>query len=194
MITGIILAAGFSRRMGEDKLLLKIDGESIIEKVIKASSRSNLDRIILVYRKDEVKEIGERYGLRTIHNENADLGQSQSMKVGIGESEESEAYMFIVGDQPFLTKELINILIEEYKKGQFPIVVPYFNGDRGMPMIMSSEYKEELLNVVGDKGGRKIVRDNLLKVKKVHIEDQSIVMDLDTPEDFEIISKINLRR
>lgn len=194
MITGIILAAGFSRRMGEDKLLLKIDNESIIEKVIKASSRSNLDRIVLVYRRDEVKEIGERYGLRTIHNENADLGQSQSMKLGIGQSGESEAYMFIVGDQPFLTKELINRLIEEYKKGEFPIVIPYFNGDRSMPMIMSSIYKEELLNVVGDKGGRNIVRDNPLKVKQVHIEDQKIVMDLDTPEDFEIISKINLRR
>ena len=194
MVTGIILAAGFSRRMGEDKLLLKIDDESIIEKVIRASRRSKLDRIILVYRRDEIKEIGKRYGLRTIHNENPDLGQSQSMKLGIRESEESEAYMFIVGDQPFLTKELINRLIEEYKKREFPIIVPYFNGERSMPMIMSSKYKDQLLNVEGDKGGRNIVKDNPLKVKKVHIEDKEIVMDIDTPEDFEIISKINLRR
>lgn len=194
MITGIILASGFSRRMGEDKLLLKIDDESIIERVVKASVSSNLDKIVLVYRKDEVEKIGKEYGIRTIHNENPDLGQSQSMKIGIRESGESEAYMFIVGDQPFLTKELINRLIEEYKEGEFPIVIPYFNGDRSMPMIMSSKYKEELLNVEGDKGGRNIVKDNPLKVKKVHIEDKKIVMDLDTPEDFEMISKINLRR
>ena len=187
MITGIILASGFSRRMGEDKLLLKIDDESIIEKVIKASKGSNLDRIILVYRKKEVEKIGKKYGIKTIYNENADLGQSQSMKLGIGEAGETEAYMFIVGDQPFLTKELINKLIEEYKNTDKTILAPYYKGKRSMPMIMSSIYEDELLNVVGDKGGRDIVKNNPSKVKKIYIEDERIGRDIDTPEDFKNI-------
>lgn len=194
MITGIILASGFSRRMGEDKLLLKIDGESIIEKVIKASKGSKLDRIILVYRTREVKEIGKKYAVKTIYNENADLGQSESMKLGIKEAGETEAYMFILGDQPFITDKLINTLIEEYENTDKTILAPYYNGKRNMPMIMSSIYKDELLNVVGDKGGRDIVKNNPLKVKKLHIEDEKIAMDIDTPEDFKRILNIDLRR
>lgn len=187
MVTGIILASGFSRRMEEDKLLLKMDDESIIEKVIRASSRSNLDKIILVYRKIEVEEIGRKYGIKTIYNENANLGQSESMKLGINGAGETEAYMFIVGDQPFLTKELINKLLKEYKEGELPIVIPYFDDERSMPMIMSSIYKNELLNVVGDKGGRDIVRNNPLSVRKIHIKDKKLGMDIDTPKDLKNI-------
>lgn len=187
MVTGIILAAGFSRRMGEEKLLLKINGETIIERVIKASYKSKLDKIILIYRKKEVGDIGKAYGIETIHNKNANLGQSQSMKLGIQGAGEAGAYMFIVGDQPFLTEELIDKLLEEYKVWKLPIVIPYFNGERSMPMVISSIYKDELLNVQGDKGGRDIVKNNPHKVKKVYMEDKNIGMDLDTPEDFKRI-------
>lgn len=189
MITGIIFASGFSRRMGEDKLLLEIDGQTIIERVIKAASSSKLDKIILVYRKKEVEEIGNKYGIETIYNENADLGQSESMKLGIRLAGETEAYMFIVGDQPFLTEQLINKLVEGYKEGELPIVIPYFYGERSMPMIISSLYKNELLNVVGDKGGRDLVRNNPHKVKRVNIKDKRVLMDLDIPEDFKNILK-----
>lgn len=190
MITGIILASGFSTRMGEDKLLLEIDGESIIEKVIRAAKKSSLDRLILVYRKEQVGLIGKKYGVKSIYNEKADLGQSQSMKLGIIEAGKTDAYMFIVGDQVFLTAQLINKLIEEYEVCKSTIVIPYFNGKRNMPMIMSSLYKDELLNVVGDKGGRDIVRDNSDQVKQINIEDAKLGIDLDTPEDLiEILNK-----
>lgn len=183
MITGIILASGFSRRMGKDKLLLEIDGEKIIEKVVRVCSESNLENIILIYRTIEVKIIGDKYGIKTVYNQNADLGQSEGMKVGINESGNVESYMFFVGDQPFLTSELINKLIKEYIWAKSSILVPYYNGSRGMPMIISYIYKEELLSVVGDKGGRDIVDKHILEAKKVHIEEGKQGIDIDTPED-----------
>ena len=194
MITGIILASGFSKRMGEDKLLLKINDETIIEKVIKAAYKSKLDRIILVYRKKEIEEIGKRYGIETIYNENPEIGQSQSMKLGIKKAGKTKAYMFIVGDQPFLKENLINKLLEEYEREKLPIVIPYFNGKRSMPIIMSSIYKEELLNVEGDKGGRDIVGRNHNMINKVDLEEEKILIDVDTPGDFERILNKNLRR
>lgn len=183
MITGIILASGFSRRMKKDKLLLEIGGEKVIERVIKACVESTLDNIILVYRKEEVKEIGEKYSVKTIYNENAHLGQSESLKLGTKEAGDTEAYMFLVGDQPFLTKELINKLIKEYQTTKSSIIVPYFNGNRGMPMIMSSKFREDLLEVQGDKGGRDIVNANYQEVRKVHLEEFMEGKDIDTPED-----------
>jgi len=183
MITGIIYASGFSRRMGKDKLLLEVEGEKVIERVINASIKSDLDKVILVYRKDEIREIGESYGLKTVYNGNADKGQSESMKLGIKETEQGHSYMFIVGDQPFLTSDVINKLIYEYKKSQLPILITFYNGNRGMPMIMSNVYRDQLLNVEGDKGGRDIVKKDSHNVHRVYIEDEKPGIDIDNIND-----------
>lgn len=183
MITGIILASGFSRRMGRDKLLIDIDGEKIIERVIEACCKSKLDDIILIYRSEEIKEIAIKYNIKTIYNENAHLGQSEGLKLGVKAAIHAESYMFLVGDQPFLTSEIINKLIGEYNQRDSSIILPYYNGHRGMPMIISSLYKEELLDIVGDKGGRDIIRNNPSEVKKVYIEGKNLGIDIDTLDD-----------
>ncbi len=183
MITGIILASGFSRRMERDKLLIDIGGDKLIERVIKACVASKLDEIILVYRKDEVKNIGKKYNIKTIYNEKSHLGQSEGLKLGVRNALEANAYMFLVGDQPFLTSELINRLIEEYNVSSLPIAVPYYNNHRGMPIIISSIFKEELLKITGDKGARDIVERNICKAKKTYIQDERLGMDIDNQED-----------
>lgn len=187
MITGIILASGFSKRMGRDKLLIEIDGEKIIERVIKACYKSKLDEIILIYRTEDIKEIGRKYSIKAIYNENAHLGQSEGLKLGVKASMNAESYMFLVGDQPFLTSEIINKLIEEYNQTNSSIILPYYNGHRGMPMIISSIYRDELLNIVGDIGGRDIIKKNPSKIKKVHIEEEKMGIDIDTIDDLKRI-------
>ncbi|MDU5083286.1 nucleotidyltransferase family protein [uncultured Tissierella sp.] len=187
MIIGIILASGFSRRMKADKLLIDIEGSTLIERVIKACVGSKLDDIILIYRSEEVKKIGEEYNIKTIYNENAHLGQSEGLKLGVRRAIEAKSYMFLVGDQPFLTSELIDKLIEEYNISDLPILVPYYNNHRGMPMLISSIFKEELLQITGDKGGRDIVERNISKTKKVYIEEERLGMDIDNQEDLKIL-------
>ncbi len=108
MITGIIMAAGFSKRMNKDKLILDFKGISIIERVIKAVKQSNVDKIILVYREEKIKEIGIKNGIKTVYNNMAQIGQSQSIKLGINASSiETKGFMFFVGDQPFLDSLLL---------------------------------------------------------------------------------------
>ena len=184
MITGIIMAAGFSSRMGEDKLLLEVDGFKMVERVIYSCKNSLLDNIILIYRNEEVKKICDKYNITTIYNPNAHLGQSESMKLGVEASVNSEAFMFITGDQPFITNNLINLLINEYKNGQGNIIVPYYDKKNGTPTIFSSRFKEDLLKVKGDKGGRDIIKDNSNYVKKIYIEDIKSGLDIDEKDDF----------
>lgn len=185
MITGIILASGFSRRMETDKLLMDIEGEMLIEKVIKAAIHSNLDDILLVYRVEKIKEIGRKFGVRTVYNGRANLGQSESLKVGIRNAHNMRAFMFLVGDQPFLTSYIIDKLIDEYKESDKPILVPFYNNVRGMPMIISSKYREEILSIVGDKGCRDIVDRNVEHTHKVYIDEDIIGIDIDTKEEYE---------
>lgn len=190
MITGIILASGFSRRMKDDKLLIEVNGVKMVERVIQRCKESLLDEVILIYRKEEVKHIGDSYNIKTLYNPKAHLGQSEGLKLGIREAEDSEAYMFLVGDQPFINTELINKLIEEYKKGQGLIVAPYYNGSRGMPIIFSAKFKDELLKVQGDKGGRDIIKKNPSLVREIYIDNEKLGMDIDTPIDLKNIEGI----
>lgn len=192
MISGIILASGFSKRFHEDdKLLYKLNGKSILEYVLSSAVKSNLDEVILVYRTEEVYRIGERYGVKTVINLEADKGMSKSLHYGISMCKKStDGYMFLVGDQPFITSEVINKLIEAFENKK-TIIVPLYNKHRGNPCVFPVLYKEELLSVVGDKGGRDIIKKNIKKVNFIDIE-KRIGMDIDENKDLkEIIKCLN---
>lgn len=185
MITGIIMACGFSKRMNRNKLMLNIDGEPIIEKVIKAAKNSNIDKILLIYREKEIKELGIKYGVETVFNSKAQCGQSESMKLGIIHSPiETNGFMFFVGDQPFIDSNTINTLIESYKEEDCLIVVPRYNGKNGNPTIFSVKLKEKLLMINGDEGGKSVIKNNIKNVKYVNINNSMIGNDIDTWDEY----------
>lgn len=182
MITGIIMASGFSRRMKRNKLTIKINGDTIIEKVIKAAKQSKLDDILLIYRTEEIRDIGIKLNLKTIYNKKAILGQSESVKLGVSNSHKSSNYMFIVADQPYLESGVIDTLIDAFLK-EHKITIPYFQGKFGMPLIFPNKFRDELLKTKGDKGGREIIRDNPRYVQRVDFENKKLGMDIDSPKD-----------
>ncbi len=136
-IDGIILAAGFSRRMGKDKLLLPVGEDLVVERVIKTALNSKLSRLILVYRKTSVAEIGKKYGISIIKNNKARLGQSESVKCGV-EKATGDGYLFIAGDQPFVSCNLINEMINDFTASGKGIIVPTMDGEIHMPILFSS--------------------------------------------------------
>lgn len=182
MVTGIIMASGFSRRMKRNKLTIKINGETIIERVIKAAKKSKLDDIVLIYRTDDIRDFGLKYNIKTIYNPNAILGQSESVKLGVKNSNKSSAYMFFVADQPYLDTAVIDRLIDAYKIDE-KITIPYFNGKFGMPLIFPNIFRNELLRTKGDKGGREIIGENPLLTQRVDFDNEKLGMDVDSPND-----------
>ncbi|PIP09039.1 MAG: molybdenum cofactor cytidylyltransferase [Syntrophobacteraceae bacterium CG23_combo_of_CG06-09_8_20_14_all_50_8] len=193
MISGIILASGFSRRMEEEKLLLPVGGVSLVEHVIRAAQASHLNEVILIYRNKSIKEIGQRYIMRMVCNDHADEGQSAAIKLGISAAhQETDAFMFMVGDQPFLNPLVINTLIAIFKENPRHIIVPVYNGKRGNPVIFPSQFKNDLLTLSGDGGGRIIIEKSRNSVKLVEIGDSSVGCDIDTQEEYEKIEKNRL--
>lgn len=195
MITGIILASGFSKRMGQDKLLVEVYGKKLLEWTIIACKKSILDEIIIIYRNQEIKEIADLYKLKSFYNHKAHLGQAESLKLGLQKAQESNAYMFLVGDQPFISSFLINQLIAEYKNNQSKIIIPYYKEKRGTPTIFPASFKQTLLKTKGDKGGRDLIKNNPALVKKIQIKDEKLGFDIDNEEDlkqfYKIINKIS---
>ncbi|MBU1056480.1 MAG: molybdenum cofactor cytidylyltransferase [Proteobacteria bacterium] len=188
MVSGIILASGFSKRMKKEKLLLPLSGIPMVEYIIRAAKASHLDEVILIYRNTGIKDIGIKYLDKIVYNDHADQGQSAAVKLGVSAShKETDAYMFLVGDQPFLRETIINILIDNFKKTPSNIVVPVYNGKKGSPVIFPARYKQELLALSGDTGGRIIIEEHKKKLNLVEIENTEAGIDIDTQNEYEKI-------
>jgi len=191
MISGIILAAGFSRRMGSNKLLLSLDGIPVIERVISVVSKSRLDEIILVFASDIVEGIGNKYNTKVIRNTSPELGQSCSIKLGVEKSSlNTEGFMFFVGDQPFITEDMINSLIESFEGSNCNAVVPLYNGVRGNPVIFLSKFRDKLLSLSGDIGGRKLLMEIGTDIVEVPFDNETMGFDIDTPEEYRAALKL----
>ncbi|GMQ60000.1 molybdenum cofactor cytidylyltransferase [Vallitalea sediminicola] len=190
MITAIILAAGFSRRFGSEKLLLKLNDKSLITHVIDTVIKSEFKEIILVYQNEEIKKIAEKYKIKHIYNGLSINGMSSSLKCGISKASETDAYMFINGDQPFINNEIIETLIKTFYKTEESIVVPRYSGKRGNPVVFSSKWKKEFMNVTGDVGGRNIIKNNPNEVYYLDMTENKYNLDVDTQKDYLTIKEM----
>jgi molybdenum cofactor cytidylyltransferase len=191
MISGIILASGLSRRMGEDKLLLPVEGVPVIERVIAAASKSELGEIILVCASDSVADKGKKYRTKIVKNNAPEIGQSHSVSLGVKNScRSADGFMFLVGDQPFINESIINKLIEEFLPGRCSAVVPLYNGIKGNPVIFASKLRNKLMSLSGDSGGRVLLEKMEEGIITVNFADGKPGLDIDTREEYEAITRL----
>ena len=189
-MNGIILASGFSRRMGQNKLLMKINEEIIIEKVIKEVKKSEIEKIYIVTNNEEIKNIAYKFDIKVIENKEAIKGQSEGIKAAVKEIKENDDYMFFCGDQPFIDYITINNLIYESKRNKDKIVVPILGNRRGNPVIFPKNFRTDLLKLEGDIGGRHIIRTHNDKVVFFEVENKLFLKDIDNHEEYNEIIKM----
>lgn len=177
--------------MGVDKLQLPVGGVPVIERVIAAASKSRLGEVILVCTSDSVASVGRRYGVKIVKNNAPQLGQSHSIRLGLENScQSSEGFMFLVGDQPFVSENIINSLVESFTQQKCSAVVPLYNGIRGNPVIFASLLREKLLCLSGDSGGRVLLKGLEDSIVTVGFSDEWLGLDIDTREEYEAVIKL----
>jgi len=188
MICGIILAAGEGKRMGKVKLTLPLGDKQLIEWVLQAVKLAPLDKYFLVVRPEdkEMIKIGESWGAEIVLNPDFRRGMITSIKKALLkiDIQEVEGFFLILGDQPLITSKIINKLIKSFSPGKEEIVVPYFKDKRGNPVLFDICWKDELMTVTGDVGGRVLIKAHPEKVKRVNISDETILFDIDQEEDY----------
>ncbi len=185
MINAIIMASGYSRRMGTNKLLLPYNGKTLIEHTLDNVCSCNFYNTILVAKDLEILALGKNRGMKTINNTEAVRGQSETIKLGINNLPEAMGYAFFTGDQPLMNSKTIKYLIDCFKMDYNFIVAPSYRGERGTPVIFPRVYVKELLSLRGDKGGRTVIQANLDKVKYVDLKEAHLLWDIDTKADYE---------
>ena len=175
----ILEAAGNSSRFGSNKLLhVMDDGRPMIASILDAVRPVESCKRILVTQYEEVAALAPDF--EVVMNDRPDLGISHSMQLGLQAGGDADAYMFCVCDQPGLRTSTIERLIEAYKKGTAGIVSLAWQGKMCNPKIFSSRYKEELMRLSGDTGGRQIISSHKDDILLIEAESEDEVRDIDT--------------
>jgi molybdenum cofactor cytidylyltransferase len=194
MICGIILAAGEGKRMGKVKLTLPLGDKQLIEWVLQAVKLAPLDKYFLVVRPEdkEMIKIGESWGAEIVLNPEYRSGMSSSIRKALDQisSEVVEGIFILLGDQPLINPSIIFKMLKAFTPGKREIVVPFYKDKQGNPILFDNYWKEELMKLSGDVGGRVLIKAHPERIKRVKIPDESIFLDIDREEDYEKIKSI----
>jgi molybdenum cofactor cytidylyltransferase len=190
MLTALVPAAGMSTRLGRNKLLLSFNGKPLVAHAVDTLLASAVGEIIVVlgHQADQVKAaIGEK-GVRFVENRDYADGLSTSVRAGFAAiTARTTAVMIYLADQPLLEPSEVNFLIHAFAgaAGNKSIVVPFFRGQRGNPVIVSASYQSSVLAIAGDTGCRRVIKQNPDQVLTVEMETDHVVRDIDTMEQYE---------
>ena len=192
-ISGLILGAGASQRLGPPKQLLPFRGTTMLGWVVDQARRANsLDEVVVVLGRaaDEIRARIDFGAARVVENPVFAEGCSSSYRAGTGALDpQSEAIMIILGDQPGITPQTIDTLADEWRGEEAPIALCSYRGRKGHPMIFAQSMFEQLKDLHGDKAAWKLVDANSDVVQEIHF-DLPFPDNINTAEDFERLASV----
>ncbi|MDO4336698.1 MAG: nucleotidyltransferase family protein [Eubacteriales bacterium] len=201
-IAVIMLAAGNSRRFGSNKLMYKVEGKPMYQRILEqllevqkkaaslcpynSCSRKSYEEkteaafsVTVVTQYEEIEAAAQSLGMRVLRNPHPEEGISSSIKIGLGANQDADAFLFTVSDQPWLRAETILGLIECYMHSSKGIACVSHNGKTGNPCMFSSGYFSELLRLTGDVGGKRIISANPGDTAILEVPDGRELTDVD---------------
>ncbi|HCD71719.1 MAG TPA: hypothetical protein DEQ04_04035 [Thermovirga lienii] len=186
-VTMIVLAAGKSTRMGQDKLLLPFGSGTVISTVLEAVVSSGFSRVVLVTSKETAINLkGLPKIVEVVLNHSPELGQAHSMLLGIKRIHElGGSFGIVMGDMPLLTRRDISAIFDAFRlrsPGK-TAVIPELNGRFGHPGFFEPVWLDRFMSIKGDVGGRHVIRDHMEEVVLVK-GTIGCFLDIDTPEDY----------
>lgn len=196
-ISGVLLAAGKSQRMGKNKLFLPFGKHTVIEESLLQLAGSGLDEVIVVvgYQMEMVKALIENKPLnnvKVVFNENYDKGRAESIKCALRNiNEGSDAVLFMVADKPSVKSSLIRKASNEFKKGSPLILYVQTPTGRGHPVVFSRALFGNLMNLEGEPTGNSIFEK--YRDDTAIIYDENPQIDIDTFEDYDNVLKETAR-
>ncbi|MBV9711201.1 MAG: nucleotidyltransferase family protein [Ktedonobacteraceae bacterium] len=202
----IILAAGSSSRMGagRHKLLLPLGNKTVLAHVIAATLASKARPVVIVlgHQAEQVRTQIATFltspEVFSIENPDYPLGMSASLRTGIqaliqSENIQRQAFhsidgaIIMLGDQPLMTRQIIDALITCKQTTGKRIIAPLYNGRRGNPVLFDSRLFPELMEISGDEGARSIIERHWQEVATVELNDAMASYDVDTWEAYQAV-------
>lgn len=188
-IFAAVLAAGTASRFGSTKLAVALDGIALIQRAVNAASDVCGDRFVTVLGHEPtavLKAMDSRSGFVVVNDDHAE-GMGGSIAVAARAAEKSAAAMLLIlADQPLVTSQHLNALIDEWSGADDEIVATAFAGTEGPPTLFPRGAFDALCRLGGDVGARALLRDGRFRVKTVRFE--AAAVDIDTPADLDALA------
>jgi len=187
VITGIVLAAGASERMGVPKLLLPFEDTTILGATIAVVEASRVDRVVIVtgFGAETVEASVEARRSMIVTNPDYRRGNMSSLLTGADAVPDSDAYVLIPGDQPTTETAVVNDLISLWEAERPWAAVTAYRDRAGHPMLLSSAALEEMRPFAGEKVlGRRFFDVEDERVARLSVPSDA-PNDVNTREDYE---------
>ena len=185
MIAAVVLAAGFARRMGRQKLLLVLHGKPVVRWSVDGVLPHVGDVVVVTGQDDvAVREALAGLAVRFAVNSRPQDGQGSSIATGVRALKPwTAAALVVLGDQPRLPASVIPALLDARTRSGKAIITPVYEGTAGTPVLFAADVFAELAALTGDAGARAVVAARPERVEAVAVE-SPMPLDVDTPEDF----------
>ena len=187
-IYGLVLAAGLARRMGTTKQLLPFGDKTVLQAVVDTLLGAKLAGVSVVLGhdaeavRDSLKDRLVQFCVNDAYRE----GMFSSVLCGLrGLPTDADAALIALGDQPQIELNVVRAVVRAYREGSRGIVIPVSGGKRGHPVLINlPRYRREILSLSGDQGLKPVMRGHPQDTLEVPVDDEGILRDLDTPEDY----------
>jgi molybdenum cofactor cytidylyltransferase len=200
-VVGIYLAAGDSRRMGTNKLLLDIDGIPLGSLALQAALESKVHQVLVITKRDDRltwivphlfrSEYGKKWA--SVQLEKSNQGQAYSIISGLMEAIHlrADAVLLQLADQPFVTTAIINFLIEAYRKEPSKLFFACCHqGIVRPPVLFTKNFFPRLIELQGDKGARDLLKGDFREKGEIYDFDyKEFLFDVDTMDDYVKLKK-----
>lgn len=183
LVSVIILASGNSQRMGQNKLFLKYQGKTFLEHTLTLVNQLDVLERILVVSPENQPAFPLPKNIQLILNHQWQEGQSSSIRLGT-EQARGAGYLYLPSDQPLLTPKMLQLVLDKCQRNK--IVVPLQkDGCPSSPVLFGNQFRQELLTLTGEKGGRMIYERFPEAVQMLRIATPGRLKDIDTPEEYQ---------
>jgi len=188
MVSAVVLAAGASTRMGRQKLLLPLGGETIVGRVVKAVCAAGFDEVLVVVGSEHEQVVRALEGLPVRHAVNPDYatGMGSSFRTAVEHLPDSDAALFALADQPLVTSVEYRKVLDTYLEHHSPIVSVRYGDVMAPPHLFSRAFFPELAAL--EHGARPVLLRHRDKTTILTFP-PDLLVDVDTPEDYEDVKR-----
>jgi molybdenum cofactor cytidylyltransferase len=185
-LAAVVPAAGLSLRMGREKILLDAGGTTMLERVLATLARAGVGDRIVVLRPDlpQAVETALRAGARVVLNPEPGGEMLFSIRLGMAHvPPEADAFYVWPADHPAVLAETVSLLAAS--AGRDRVVLPVHGGRRGHPALIGTVLIEAIGAIPAGEGLRHLWRCRPEVLADVAVDDPGVLLDLDTPEDYD---------
>jgi len=181
------MAAGAGKRFGANKLNAVFRQKPLYRIALETIPAGRFSAVIVVSGFLEILACARDMGFCPVLNDRPEEGVSRTIRLALDEAArfEAEAAMFMVADQPLLTKESVCALLDEFEANPSHIVAMGDGERRGNPAVFPGKYFPSLASLTGDKGGSEVIRQNAASLILHEVNDPRELFDVDSAAELE---------